>query len=592
MRTTIGQRNPYLITRALRTFMWASILAAVSNQLATTTDAVVVSNLIGTDAISAINVVMPVLTLFTCLMILFGIGASIVAAKAIGRCDEETANGMFTSCLISSGVTSVALAILMFFFSPFIVEILTQGNEDIYRYALPYLRSMSLFVPFLMLAGVLENFVKTDGNPRIVMIAVIVGSVLNLAFDIVFVKYCSLGIRGSAYATGLNYIVALLICCTHFRSPYNSLRWRLDRKRLFKYVGQSVSQGFAMSINTFLLAVSITAINAIVLHAQGTEGLYCWSVCLQLFLIMQMALSGISSSIYSIGGVLVGEQDMQGLSILNNRCLLYQCAAMAVVMLFIFSAPDMFGRLFGSVNGNGSEFLPAALRIYSLMIIPYSVVALLRSNYQILGRYSLSLFLSVSQLLLMAAFVWGFSFISPETLWWGFPLSSFCLFAGVLVFTGAVHRRNRNIRMLTLIPETDRVESLNISVKLEREDIENATCTIADFLRQQHIDATTTYELRLVCEELMYNLLNYAVEKNPEKHFFDLHIRCHDGKVNILIKDDGRPFNPILKQDSGILFSLDDEHLGLKLVNRLGAAISYKYMYNQNMVQITFQTDK
>ena len=146
--------------------------------------------------------------------------------------------------------------------------------------------------------------------------------------------------------------------------------------------------------------------------------------------------------------------------------------------------------------------------------------------------------------------------------------------------------------MLTLIPETDRVESLNISVKLEREDIENATCTIADFLRQQHIDATTTYELRLVCEELMYNLLNYAVEKNPEKHFFDLHIRCHDGKVNILIKDDGRPFNPILKQDSGILFSLDDEHLGLKLVNKLGAAISYKYMYNQNMAQITFQTDK
>lgn len=141
--------------------------------------------------------------------------------------------------------------------------------------------------------------------------------------------------------------------------------------------------------------------------------------------------------------------------------------------------------------------------------------------------------------------------------------------------------------MLTLIPRIDRVESLDISVKLEKEDIENATYTVGDFLRRQHIDATTTYEVRLVCEELMYNLLNYAVEKNPEKHFFDLHIRCYDGKVNILIKDDGRPFNPILKQDSEILFSLDDEHLGLKLVNKL-ATISYKYMFNQNMVQITF----
>lgn len=592
MKTAISRRNPYLITRALRTFMWASILAAVSNQLATTTDAIVVSNLIGTDAISAINVVMPVLTLFTCLMILFGIGASIVVAKAIGRCDDETANGMFTSCLISSGVASVLLAFLTYFLSPSIVAVLTQGNERIYSYALPYLQSMSLFIPFLMMAGVLENIVKTDGNSRIVMIAVIVGSVLNLVLDIVFVKYCSLGIIGSAYATGLNYILAILICCAHFRSPHNSLRWRFDRKRFFNYVGQSVSQGFAMSINTLLLAVSITAINAIVLHAQGTDGLYCWSVCLQLFLIMQMALSGIGSSIYSIGGVLVGEQDMQGLSILNNRCLLYLCTAMAVVMLFIFADPESFGRLFGSANGSGSEFLPAALRIYSLMIIPYSVVALLRSNYQILGRYSLSLFLSVSQLLLMAAFVWGFSFIGPEMLWWGFPLSSFCLFAGLLVFTMMVHSRNRDIRILTLIPETDRGESLNISVKLEKENIENATYTVADFLRKQHIDATTTYEVRLVCEELMYNLLNYAVEKNPEKHFFDLHIRCHDGRVNILIKDDGRPFNPILKHASERSVLLDDEHLGLKLVNTLGAAISYKYMYNQNMVQITFQTDK
>lgn len=191
-----------------------------------------------------------------------------------------------------------------------------------------------------------------------------------------------------------------------------------------------------MSINTFLLVVSITAINAIVLHVQGTDGLYCWSVCLQLFLIMQMALSGISSSIYSIGGVLVGEQDMQGLSFLNKRCLFYQCAAMAVVMLFIFLAPDTFGSLFGNMNDDSSEFLPVALRIYSLMIIPYSVVALLRSNYQILGRYSLSVFLSISQLMLMVAFVWGFSFISHKMLWWGFPLSSFCLFAGVLVFTG------------------------------------------------------------------------------------------------------------------------------------------------------------
>ena len=77
------RRNGYLVSKALRTFMWASILAALAGQIATTTDAIVVSHLIGPDAISAVNLVMPVLTLCTCLGYLFGMGGAVVAAKAM-----------------------------------------------------------------------------------------------------------------------------------------------------------------------------------------------------------------------------------------------------------------------------------------------------------------------------------------------------------------------------------------------------------------------------------------------------------------------------------------------------------------------------
>ena len=63
-----------------------------------------------------------------------------------------------------------------------------------------------------------------------------------------------------------------------------------------------------------------------------------------------------------------------------------------------------------------------------------------------------------------------------------------------------------------------------------------------------------------------------------------MHIRCTDSLLTELIKDDGRPFNPILKETpEGI------EHLGLRLVNSACQSMTYKYMYDQNMVYLSFK---
>ncbi len=582
-------RNPYLVTQALKHFMWGSILAAVSAQLATTTDAIVVSHLIGPDAISAINLMTPVLTVFSCLMILFGIGASIVAAKAIGRRDDDTANGVFTAAVLGSVGSGVALAIVTFIFSSEIAGAVTGGNEQIYLLALSYLKVMCVSVPFMMLGGVIENFVKTDGNPRIVMGAVIAGSCLNLILDIVFIKWLGMGIAGSAWATGLNYILAITICLRHFRKPHNSLKWHADWGKMMLYVRQSVAQGLPMSINTLLLGGSILLINYIVLSAQGADGIYCWAVCLQLFMIMQMVLTGIGSSIFSIGGVLAGERDMEGLAILNRKSLLYTVGALAAITLVILICPRFFGELFGNRPDNPVRMLPYALRAFSLMLIPYAVVAILRSTYQILGRTRLSLFLSIAQLLLMVGFVWGFTFISADVMWWGFAASSVALLSGLVLYTGVIQSREEGYRFITLIPREENDDVLVLSVKMTPESVTDADKEIKDFLGRLGIDAMTAYRVRLDCEELMRNIVKYAVEKRREKHYFDLHISVTERDVQVLLKDDGRPFNPVMTGgDRKIVSDNPNGKIGLKMVNALYDHVNYKYMYDQNMVMLSF----
>ena len=81
------KKKGYLIAKALHQFMWASILASLASQIAMTTDAIVVSQFIGPEAISAINLTMPVVIFFNFLMMLFGMGGSVLVAKSLGERD-------------------------------------------------------------------------------------------------------------------------------------------------------------------------------------------------------------------------------------------------------------------------------------------------------------------------------------------------------------------------------------------------------------------------------------------------------------------------------------------------------------------------
>ena len=336
-----------------------------------------------------------------------------------------------------------------------------------------------------------------------------------------------------------------------------------------------------MCINSLLLGLSVYSFNSIVLHAKGADGMYVWSVCLQLFLMTQMVMAGIGSSLFSIGGLLAGERDMPGLSILFRRVMTYICGVLLACMLFVMLTPETFGRMFGSSAIDVGSQLNTALCVFSIMLIPYALVANLRVLYQIIGYRIMSVVLSIAQLVVMVLFVWMISIVSPDHLWWGFPASAIVLLVIVLLVAWQKRRRQPGAAPVTLIPSTTEGKVLNFSVRLTREDAAEALNDISTFLAECQLTKSVAYSVRLCCEELLYNIVNYAIQKSPEKHFADIHIRCLASQVSVLLKDDGRPFNPVIKE-----LPEGTDHLGLRLVKG-STHINYKYMYDQNMVFFT-----
>ena len=568
--------------------MFASVLASLAQRLATMTDAIVVSNLIGPDAISAINVVTPVITLFPTISILFGIGGSILAAKAIGRRDAEEANRVFTTALLASLLSSILLTVVLFLLTTEVVALVCPRDSRFFGMAVSFMHVMSLSAVPTVVGFTLQNFVKTDGNPRLVLVTVLSSTALNLLLDIVFIKVFGMGIAGSAWGTIVCFIFSMCVILTHFRSPRCS--FHLDSSVLkghFSILHLSFSiakEGFPMSINTLLMGACVFGFNSIVMHTLGADGMYVWSVCLQLLMLVQLMLAGVGSSIYSIGGLLIGERDMMGLNILIRRVMTYVGMALLALLIIIEAWPEVFGNLFGGGDSGVSGQLHEALRIFSLILLPYALLAILNALYQILGYRTASIGISIAQLLAMVCSVWLFSLINPSWLWWGFPTSAIGLVTVVIAATWGIHVKRPDTAPVTLIPGNTEGKALNISVRLTSEELVMALKDIVAFLKECKVDHTTAFNVRLCCDELISNIVCYAVEKHPEKHYVDVHIRCVETRVSVLLKDDGHPFNPILKDTpQGI------ENLGLRLVNATNPNINYKYMYDQNMVFMTFQ---
>lgn len=583
-----GKKKDYLIAKALHQFMWASILASVASQIAITTDAIVVSQFIGPEAISAINLTIPVVIFFNFLMMLFGMGGSVLVAKSLGERDAETTNKVFTSTLIGLVVVGVFFSALLLIFSPQVASFITNDTPVVYTLSLRYLRIMLLGTTISILFMTVTNFIKTDGNPRLVMNAVLVSSLLNLVFDILFIAILKTGIEGSAWASIIGSVTALLLCSRHFRSANNSYHWQVETKQCHQYILKGVMMGFPMGINTLLLGISTYAINSIILSSLGTDGIFAWAICFQLFIILQMVLSGIATSIYSIGGLLIGEKDIEGLRLLTNKVMKYICMSLLVITLFVLITPESIGWLFASKNIQSEDMFHSALRIYALLLIPYAIAVVYRILYQILGYWSLSVVMSIVQMGSMVLFVGLLAWVRPEWLWWGFPVSGLFLLIIYLAVTWVIHHKNPDVEIMTLIPQGEDGQSLNFSVKYQNEDVQLALENISTFLEACDIDLATSYQINLCCEELMYNIVTYAVNKDVDKHLFDVHIVCLKETVSVLIKDDGKPFNPIL---TNVSFNEDGDGLGLALVNTI-ADIKYKFMYNQNVVFLTFKREE
>ena len=327
-------RNHYLIDKALKNFLFASVLTMAITQLNTTADGIIVSHLIAPDALSAINLFTPVSLLITSFSTLFGISATIVAARALGERDKKRVEHLLSTALLSVLFVGALIALAGWLFRQPLSALICH-EERLRPYFDSYMTVMMSCAAITMISTLANQSVSIDGHPKLVTQSIMFSAIVNISLDLLLVGVFKMGIAGSAYATITAAVFNILFLSRYLYSKRCSFRVNPFTKCSWKSLGENTIQGTPLIIGNLVLTVMFLLMNNIIQDKQGADGMFTLSVCVNLLSIGMLFSSGIGSTAMSIGGFLRGQQDYIGLRMLVKKSITLLFFSLLVVVAII-----------------------------------------------------------------------------------------------------------------------------------------------------------------------------------------------------------------------------------------------------------------
>lgn len=260
------------VGKAFRSYLIPSVSATLVTSIYILADTVMIGRGIGAEGMAALNILLPLYSVFYGLGMMCGVGGSVLFCFSKGKSDERAARSYFTTALcLCLFFAAAAFLICRLFFDP-ILELL--GNtKTMAVYAIPYGKVFMSAAPVFVFSSFLQAFVRNDGAPRLAMAGVIAGGVTNVVLDYVYIYLAGWGMAGAALATVTGTGLTILILSTHFFSKENHLKLTsaVDRKRAAEIMGSGlasfileISSGFVMFLFNRRLLVCVGEIGVVV----------------------------------------------------------------------------------------------------------------------------------------------------------------------------------------------------------------------------------------------------------------------------------------------------------------------------------------
>ena len=376
-------------------YLIPAILANMVTSIYILADTIIIGKGIDTLAMAALNIILPLFNIFFGVGLLFGVGGSVLMSIARGRGDEQLGKCYFTLSVILNAITCLILTVLLWIFMKPVVLFLGATEAT-----LPYIRD---YAPYVILglsafafSSLLQTFVRNDGAPKLAMIAVISGGVLNVILDLIFVFPLQMKMAGAAIASVIGSLCTICILLLHFLSKTNGLNFSLKGFSL-SCIGRIFQNGFTSFLVDITSGIVMFVFNIKILEYAGDNGVSMYGVICNTAIIVVCLCNGINQAAQPILSTNYGAgftKRIGQIRSLGIKTALIICALPTILGLIM---PNMFTYIFLNPNEEILAMSPTAIRIYFIGFLAMGINMFVVGYFQSTAKPKLSLLVCLSR---------------------------------------------------------------------------------------------------------------------------------------------------------------------------------------------------
>ena len=242
------------INKLLVAFTIPCVISMLINSVYNIVDQIFIGKGVGTLGNAATNVIFPLVIIFNAISGLIGNGAAANLSLKLGEGEEREGARIVGSSFVVSVLVSVILSIVAYLLLPKLVYIFGCTNS-VYKYAIDYGRIIVLGAPFMLIYSSLSQLIRADGSPRYSMVLLVVGAIINIILDPIFIFGLKLGVKGGAWATVIGQVVSFIMAILYLKK-FKSVKLT---KKSFK-VDRSIFRTLGLGLSSFITQATVLAL--------------------------------------------------------------------------------------------------------------------------------------------------------------------------------------------------------------------------------------------------------------------------------------------------------------------------------------------
>lgn len=381
-------------------FSGPAVLGMIVMSIYNVVDRIFIGHGVGFLGLAGITVGYPLVVIVLAVTLLVGIGATALISIRLGEQRKDDAEKVMGNAMTLLVLIALALTILgLLFLDPLLVRF--GASATVLPYARAYMRIILLGSVFQVIGFGVNNFIRAEGNPKVAMLTMVAGSVLNIILDAIFILVLGLGVAGAAIATVMSQAASAAFVLLYFIKGDSLLKFHPANFRLELPLSlQIFSVGMPAFLKQVATALIVIILNNSLLHYGGDIAISAFGVIHSMLILLLMPIFGISQGIQPVIGYNYGAKKFQRVKEALNLGVLIATAIVVVGFVVVQAFPAQIIQLF-TRDEELIHLAAQGLRTF-LIFLPIIGFQIVGANYfQAVGKPRQAVFLNLSRQVLL-----------------------------------------------------------------------------------------------------------------------------------------------------------------------------------------------